>query len=99
MESRRISTYGVISPVMALRSLEVHGSGLLAENYFSFDPEVILDGRESTGQDLSRREAHPHTHLLPTRSVPFSTPVNEPGESSPDRCAREGSGIRFPALC
>ena len=31
-------------------------------------------------------------------SIPFSTPVGELG-ASPDRRSREGSGIRFPALC
>ena len=31
-------------------------------------------------------------------SLPFSTPVGEPG-ASPDRRSKEGSGIRFPALC
>ena len=49
-------------------------AALLAENPFSFYPEIIRDGRESIWGELLRREAPPHAHLLPTRPFLFPHP-------------------------
>jgi hypothetical protein len=74
-------------------------AALLAENPFSFYPEIILDS------DNPCEENSPPTRCS-TSFAPdseyfglLSAPVGEPGESYPDRRAREGRGIRFSALC
>ena len=73
-------------------------AAFLAENPFSFYPEIILDS------DNPCEENSPPTRCS-TSFAPdseyfglLSAPVGEPG-ASPDRRSKEGSGIRFPALC